>query len=411
VTALYRPKGTVIDDVCSKTRIVLALGALILPGVMCGTTTVASYPVVKPAFGRQVEELIGSDIVKGDQFGTSVAASGMTALVGADQWELDSPYGAGRAYMFSKTAGGWRQVSELRGSNCAVGDQFGESVALSGTLAVVGAPNHGGGRAFVFTKTALGWRQTAELSGSDESAGDFFGEAVGVSARTIVVGAPASDANAGRVYVFGQSSNGWKQVAELKGSDTVAGDSFGYAAISGATVVIGAAFHAQESGRAYVFTHSSNGWKQVAELKGSDTVYGDAFGSSVAIYGTTVVVGAIRRAALAGRAYVFTHSSSGWRQVAELKGSDTVYGDAFGSSMGIYGTTVVVGAFGRANFAGRAYVFTHSSDGWRQVAELKGSDTVAGDSFGSSVAVVGTTALVGAPDHANESGRAYTFAV
>jgi hypothetical protein len=55
VTALYRPKGTVIDDVCSKTRIVLALGALILPGVMCEVVSFfvefeAAVPRLTPAF-------------------------------------------------------------------------------------------------------------------------------------------------------------------------------------------------------------------------------------------------------------------------------------------------------------------------------------------------------------------------
>jgi hypothetical protein len=84
-----------------------------------------------------------------------------------------------------------------------------------------------------------------------------------------------------------------KQMAELVGSDTVANDSFGYSvAISGSTAVVGAPIHAEDAGTAYVFTDTKGVWKQVAELVGSDTVADDDFGGSVAISGSTVVVGA-----------------------------------------------------------------------------------------------------------------------
>ena len=74
-------------------------------------------------------------------------------------------------------------------------------------------------------------------------------------------------------------------------------------------------------------------------------------------------------------------------QLAELKGSDTTVGDDFGVSVAISGTTAIVGADGHANVAGGAYVFTKTATGWKQRAELKGSDTVANDFFGGSVAI------------------------
>ena len=134
--------------------------------------------------------------------------------------------------------------------------------------------------------------------------------------------------------------------------------------------------------------------KQLAELKGSDTAGGDEFGSSVAISGTTAVVGAQDGGIGAGRAYIFTKTAKGWEQVAELKAP--AYGSTgFGYSVAISGTTVVVGAPDAELAAGRAYVFTKTAKGWEQVAELKGSDTVAVDEFGYSVAISGTTAIVG----------------
>jgi hypothetical protein len=210
--------------------------------------------------------------------------------------------------------------------------------------------------------------------------------------------------------VFTKTAAGWKQAAELEGSDTVAGNQFGDAvAISGTTAVVGALRHAMYAGRAYVFTETAGRWKQAAELKGSDTVASDFFGVSVAISGTTAVVGAPYHEGDAGRAYVFTKTAAGvWKQTAELKGSDTVANDWFGISVAVSGTTAVAGAA----VIGWAYVFTKTAAGWKQAAELKGSDTVHGttrDYFGISVAVSGTTAVVGAPGHGNNAGRAYVF--
>jgi hypothetical protein len=175
--------------------------------------------------------------------------------------------------------------------------------------------------------------------------------------------------------------------------------------------VVGAEGYANDAGAAYVFTETGNSWKQVAELKGFDTVVGDNFGSSVAVSGSTAVVGAFDHAKKAGRAYVFTNTAGVWKETAELKGSDTTAGDFFGYSVAISGTTAIVGAENIANKAGAAYVLTKTSAAWPQVAEVEGSDTAAGDWFGSSVAISGTTAVVGASGHAKYAGEAYVFEV
>ena len=277
------------------------------------------------------------------------------------------------------------QLAELEGSDTVVGDWFGSSVAISGTTAVVGAVYHAkiAGRAYVFTRTGAGWKQVAELEGSDTAAGDGFGDAVGLAGTTIVVGAVghAKSKFTGRAYVFTRTGAGWKQAAELEVSDTVAGDGFGWSvAISGTTIVVGASGHANGAGRAYVFTKTGAGWKQAAELEGSDTVeYGDysGFGFRVAISGTTIVVGA-GTAVGYGAVYVFTKTGSGWKQAARLEGSAYDFIDP----LAISGTTIVVGAI-YAVMAGRAYVFTRTGAGWKQAAELEGSDTVARDEFGA----------------------------
>ena len=190
--------------------------------------------------------------------------------------------------------------------------------------------------------------------------------------------------HAGRAYVFTKTASGWKQTAELKGSDTVGWrriSSASSVAISGTTAVVGATATPRTPG-GRTCSPRPHRLEAGGRAEGLRHRRRRQFGYSVAISGTTVVVGADDHANGAGRAYVFTKTANGWKQAAELKGSDTVAGD-FGSSVAISGTTAVVGADHHANSAGRAYVFTETADGWKQTAELKGSDTVAGDSFGT----------------------------
>jgi hypothetical protein len=329
-------------------------------------------------------------------------AAAMTSLLGTP------PAGAGiRPQAAAATL---RATADLRGSDTAVGDDFAGSVAVSGNIIVVGAMFHASraGRVYVFTKTAPGWRQVAELKGSDTKIGDYFGSSVAVSGTTIAVGAVYHASRAGRVYVFTETAPGWRQVAELKGSDTETGDYFGSSvAVSGNTIVVGATQGPGEGGKAYVFTDTASGWHESAELKGSDSsggFPGDGFGGSVGISEQTVVVGARAHSSSTGAAYVFSKTGRGWRQVAELKGPSGGKSAAyFGSGVGIDGNTIVVGAPGQAQ-SGRVDVFAVGSVGWQQSAQLKGPSSVVGDGFGMSVGISSRTVVGYAT-----TGTAYVF--
>jgi hypothetical protein len=288
-------------------------------------------------------------------------------------------------------------------------------------------------------------------------AGDTFGFSVAVSGDTVVVSANLEDSSstgvnstpndlassAGAVYVFTRSGSTWTQQAYLKASNAAANDFFGGngVAISGDTIVVGARGEsssatgingnqadnsATSSGAAYVFTRSGTTWTQQAYLKASNSAGGDAFGSSVAVSGDTVVVGAWfedsnaagvngdqsnNSAASAGAAYVFTRSGTTWTQQAYLKASNPGVSDEFGGSVAVSGDTIVVGASNEASSAtgiggnqadnsaggsGAAYVFTRSGTTWTQQAYIKASNTDANDQFGDSVAASGDTVVVGA---------------
>jgi uncharacterized repeat protein (TIGR01451 family) len=262
----------------------------------------------------------------------------------------------------------------------------------------------------------------------------------------------------------------WVQQAYLKASNTGANDNFGWSvAISGDTVIVGApgedsnatgvdgnqtSNSSLTSGAAYVFVRSGSSWSQQAYLKASNTGADDQFGSSVAISGDTVVVGAHREDSIAtgvdgnqadnsasnsGAAYVFVRSGTTWSQQAYLKASNTGAGDQFGFGVTISGDTVVVGAYGEnsnatgvdgnqfdnsATLSGAAYVFVRSGSTWSQQAYLKASNAEADDQFGYSVAISGDTVVVSAlsedssatgvdgnqaDNSASDSGAAYVF--
>jgi hypothetical protein len=339
------------------------------------------------------------------------------------------------------------QQAELTASDGVARDRFGFSVAISGSTIVVGAISHGANEfqpaAYVFTMPASGWAnatQSAELTASDGGAGDGFGDSVAISGSTIVVGAPYHTVGAnglqGAAYVFAMPASGWAtatQSAELAASDGAVLDEFGSSvAISGSTIVVGAPYHTvganEQQGAAYVFAMPASGWAnatQSAELTASDGGAGDAFGFSVAISGSTIVAGARSHNVGAneheGAAYVFTMPVSGWAnasQSAELTASDGGAGNGFGLSVAISGSAIVAGSrFGGNEHQGAAYLFTMPASGWAnatQSAELTASDGARGDgSDGLPVAISGSTIVVGTPDHTvganREQGAAYAF--
>src|SRR6266498_4028747 len=260
--------------------------------------------------------------------------------------------------------------------------------------------------------------QEAKLTAGDAASGDQFGAAVGISGEIAVVGAPVDDTaagpNAGSAYVFVRSGTGWSQQAKLTASDAAAGDIFGFSvAVTGDTVVVGASGDNMLAGSAYVFVRSGTGWSQQAKLTASDAASGDRFGDAVGISGNTVVVGASDAASDAGSAYVFVRSGTSWSQQAMLTASDAAVFDLFGRALAVSGDTAVVGAISddtdAGPDAGSAYVFVRSGTGWSQQAKLTASDAASGDRFGDAVGISGDTAVVGAQFGDTIAGSAYVF--
>jgi hypothetical protein len=376
----------------------------------------------------------------GGEVGWSLALSGDTIAAGAPTYP-GGGLSSGAVYVFVKPVSGWADMTsptaKLTDSNTAIGDHVGQSVGISGDTIVAGAQGTTG-YADVWVKPGGGWATTtsttARLTDTAISGNSGFGKAVAVSSDTIVVGNPASQ----QAYVYVKPNTGWANAtlpnAALSGGGNavVLGQSV---AVSGDTVAVGdpgyrVGVSLQQEGAVLVYVKPVAGWgtalqnqalNQTAVLTGPTVNYDFELGQSVAIDGSTIVAGAPLfengGATTVGAAYVFAKPNTGWAngtQTAVLTASDGGTGDQFGYSVGVSGSTIVVGdPQGFANpDHGAAYVFQEPGGGWTNATEtqkLTASDTTTVNlDFGWAVAIDGST--IAGSAYTSQDGRVYVFA-
>ena len=184
--------------------------------------------------------------------------------------------------MFARNQGGpdnWGEVKKLTAADAAAVDDFGNSVAISGGTAVVGAfladaPGANSGAIYVFERNfdpsnpgiplADNWGEVKKLTASDGAPNHSLGTSVAISGDLLVAGAPRGF---GSAYIFERNfdpanpgtplADNWGELRKLTASDGANGDDFGGSvALSVDTVVVGAEFDSDagsSSGSAYVF--------------------------------------------------------------------------------------------------------------------------------------------------------------
>jgi hypothetical protein len=395
--------------------------------VMPLLATAVSVLITAPAhadLGDQLLKLLADDGAAFDHFGISVAISGATVIVGADGGD-DNGANSGSAYLFDTTTG--RQLFKLLPNDGEAVDVFGFSVAIGGATVIVGATHDddngsNSGSAYLFDTTT--GQQLFKLLPDDGAANDRFGHSVAISGATAIVGADYDDdngTNSGSAYLFDTTTGA--QIAKLLPNDGARLHYFGNrVAISGATAIVGEVWDDEngfQSGSAYLFDTTTG--RQIAKFLPDDGAAGDNFGWSVAISGTTAVVGSPLdddNGAESGSGYLFDISDpQNPLQIAKLLANDGAPEDYFGLSVAISGTTAILGAFlddDNGDWTGSAYLFDTTTG--RQIAKLLANDGAAGDRFGVSVGISGATgkeaAIVGAywdDDNGTNSGSAYLF--
>ena len=341
-------------------------------------------------------------------FGTAVAVSGTTAVAG------DGSYGD-NAYVFSFSDGVWSEVADLTEGPVG-GEGFGTSVAVSGSTVVVGDQPED--TAYVFTESGGSWGLASELTPTDGSSNDWFGESVGVSRTNVIVGAPnetnTGDSVPGAVYAFSESGGVWSQSEELAPPEgSSAYSEWGSpVAIDGQTAAIGS-FGTDQTIFADVYSLNDGLWSQSGEVPNTP---GTAREYSLALSGSTIVVGSPMINSPEGGAYVFTSESGEWSLRATLTRSDCECDgsyDLFGTAVAMSGNTIMVSSpyDGPNDGAGRVYVYLGGGSSWEQSQELTASDGEVMGGFGWSVGVSGPTAFIGAPTWGSQEppGKAYIF--
>ncbi|MBN1798917.1 MAG: FG-GAP repeat protein [Spirochaetales bacterium] len=327
--------------------------------------------------------LHASDCSLGDEFGFSLAVSGEYAIIGApyEDGGVGNPVSnGGAAYIFERNGGGvWEEKKILRASDAFTDDWFGYAVAISGDYAIVAAYSEDGGdgnpvpccgAAYVFERNVGGvWEEKQILHASDRQDFDCFGQSVALSGSFAIVGAHFEDGgigdptgDGGAAYVFERNGGGvWEEKQILHASDKQNMDYFGYSvALYDTHAVVGAAYEngglgdpASNGGAAYVFERNAGGvWEDEQILHASDMQSSDYFGCSVDIHTEYLIIGANREDggvgdpySACGAAYIYELSAGGqWEEVTILHASDRQLSDYFGTSVAIDGSYALAGA-------------------------------------------------------------------
>jgi hypothetical protein len=421
----------------------------------------ARYPVrIDPTLESTAPTvgLTSHRIESGETFGSGVAVSGNTVVVGAG--DLGNNSGVQDVvYVFTEPEGGWSlsgaPTAKLTTSSGDNQDGLGSSVAISGSTIVAGAPltSSGGsaiGAAYVFKEPPGGWKgeikgqsATLEIPEADREAARF-GTSVAISGSTIVAGAPGYERvlgpySRGAAYVFTEPAGGWTGSISPAAKLTATALDRRYlgesVAISGESVVAGAPVIEESAtsllqGNAYIFTKPSTGWvdatSPTAVLSAPDLLpkeggEEDLLGHSVAATEATIAVGApetkVGTNFNQGAVDVYNRPASGkWASSnapARLSVAGATGSEGLGSSVGISGSKILAGADENEGSTGLAYSFKEAPGGWTDTTatgKFHGAPITSSE-FGWSVALDRGTLLVGAPYQEGSAiyGEAYIY--
>jgi choice-of-anchor B domain-containing protein len=358
-------------------------------------------------------------------YGQAVAVGDGDILVGESANRMSS----GVVYVYRRDGSGrWTETAQVTASDATAGDRFGQAIAVDGQVMMVAAAPGGNGVVYVYETDGTGtWREVTRLQAEDGESRSF-GAAIALSGGVALIGAPGrgaggfgfgggappADGPAGAVHVFQRYAGGtWSHQQTIAGEDVASADRFGAAvALDGNRALIGAPGQNRAAGAAYGFSREADGtWRQLAKVTANGLEQRNGFGGTVALQGNTAFVGAPGANGTIGTVFVFAYDGAGgeWRQASQLSPFDGVRRYQFGSSIAFTGSEVWVGAPGAAG-GGRVYRFRRDPAGdWMGSIKLASRQTEGRDGFSGTLAVHGKIAVAGAPGDDFGAGTAIVF--
>ncbi len=323
---------------------------------------------------EQQPKLAAADSGPGDQFGFSADISSNIAIFGAP---YDGPQIlTGSVYVFRSDGFNWNQTKLTPPTSVAL-QAFGWSVAIGGDVAVVGAPaDNQKGAVHVFRLFGDEWFYEQKLTAFDAAVGDHFGEDVALSGNVLIAGAFENDdlgTDCGSAYVFRYNGAAWTFEQKIVPADLASEDDFGKSvALQGDVAAISAWRNdeaALDAGAVYVYGFNGTTWSLEQKLIASDGNSGDRFGSSVDISDGLVIAGAYGddgNGSGSGSAYLFMYDGFSWIEQAKFVPSNGAASDVFGTSIGVHNGFAVAGApsaTGIRSTTGAAYLYGGLSNG------------------------------------------------
>jgi hypothetical protein len=231
-----------------------------------------ALPTLAPS--HAAAQLAGPTVIRGndtnaaDLFGASVDINNRVIIVGAPG---DAPNGSfsGSAYLFDADTS--VQLHKLIPSDGSAQDQFGTSVSISGSRAIVGAPN--ANKVYVFD--VVTGQQIRVIQGP----GSFgFGEAVDLDGGTAIIGSSSANGFQGAAYLYDIETG--QQLFTFSGN----GGNFGRSvSIRGDRIAVGA------SGVNQVVLYDTTSGSFVSNLTSGGSA---SFGADIDIQVGRIVVGA-----------------------------------------------------------------------------------------------------------------------
>ncbi|HAX79448.1 MAG TPA: hypothetical protein DCY88_27380 [Cyanobacteria bacterium UBA11372] len=244
--------------------------------------------------GKHLQTFLSPTPEENGGFGSTMTAAGNNVLMGAPN-KNTSGYSAGAAYLFDSVTGNLLQT--FNNPTPAPGDDFGSSVAASGNKVLIAAPNddagaNDAGAAYLFDSVTGNLVQTFNNPTAAEN--DRFGTAVAMVGNKVLIAAPGDDKgakDAGAVYLWDRMTGNLLQT--FNNPTPAEGDYFGSSvAAAGNKVLIAAPGDdtaGNHAGAAYLFDATTGALLQTLTLQ-NPTGYN--FGSSLALIGNHAAIAA-----------------------------------------------------------------------------------------------------------------------
>lgn len=331
-----------------------------------------------------------------------------------------APAGARGRTVLLEPCPDFSEAQKLISSDAAPSDNFGESVFIDLSVALVGSPfsdgaaGSGTGAAYVFRFTDSAWNLEQKLEAPDAAPQDFFGKSVALNGNVAVIGAHNDDCAAGSAcgsaYVFRFNGKLWSFEQRLVAPDPGPTDLFGFSvAATTNLILVGAHRHDSciipthtECGAAYVFRFNGASWAFEQKLVADDRDFSNEyFGYSVAATTDLFLIGAYNDGGNShlGAAYTFRHNGSSWIQEQKLTAPVPQVGATFGRSVATDGDTVAVGEPLRncviGSFCGAIHVFRWTGSSWIHEQQVGSMNPVAFERIGDTVDILGQTLVSG----------------